>query len=412
MPRQTGRPGLALILALTLATLSLGWLLKAPCLGSWEDGRQYNRLCYSDVAALYGSGDRDRGLAEDRFPYVDGENEYPVLTGLAMWGAAVPAGSYTSFFNWTALMLGAAALVTAGMLQRLAGPRALLFALAPTLAIYAFMSWDLVAVALATAATLAFLRGRDTSAGMLIGLGTAAKLYPALLLLPFVVGRLRESRGEAAYRVLSGRPDDRRARAARLAGWAAGVWAVVNLPFAILGFERWSEFFRFNAARPADWDSLWYIASRHLEFRWDPGVVNGLALAAFVGVAMILWLSTGRRLPPGDLWKLGFPLLVAFLLTSKVYSPQYGLWLLPWFALALPNVWLFAAFQVADIAVFVTRFEFFARLEGVGAGLPQWSFELAVVARAMVLVLCVLAWARQREGEPASERAPALAEVT
>ena len=43
-------------------------------------------------------------------------------------------------------------------------------------------------------------------------------------------------------------------------------------------------------------------------------------------------------------------MLVLFLVTNKVYSPQYGLWLLPWFALALAADsarWL--AFQVADV---------------------------------------------------------------
>jgi uncharacterized membrane protein len=395
--RNAAPRGLALVLVATLVTLGLGWLLKAPCLGSWSDGRQYNRLCYSDVAALYGSGDRDRGLSEDRFPYLEGENEYPVATGIAMWVTALPADGYASFFSWTALLLGGAALATAAMLHRIAGPRALLFAAAPTLAIYAFMNWDLLAVALATAATLAFLRRRDTAAGVLIGLGAAAKLYPALLLVPFAISRLRERRGD---------------QAARLVGWAGGCWAAVNLPFAILEFDRWSEFFRFNATRPADWDSLWYIASRQLGFTWEPAVVNGLAVLAFVAAGTALWLSSRRRLPPDRLWTFGFPLLVAFLLTSKVYSPQFGLWLLPWFALALPDVRLWAAFQVADVAVFVTRFEYFARLEGVGEGLPQWPFELAVVARAAVLIVCVVAWARRRSGREAPEPVPALAGAT
>jgi uncharacterized membrane protein len=386
--------GLGLVLVATVATLALGWLLKAPCLGSWADGRQYNRLCYSDVAALYGDTFRDRGLTEDRVPYVDGENEYPVLTGLVMWGTALPVEGYPSFFNLSAIVLSATALATAAMLHRMTGRRALLFALAPTLLIYAFVNWDLLAVALATAATAAFLRQRDGLAGVLIGLGAAAKLYPALLLIPFALARLRE---------------DRRDRAALLTFTAVGAWALVNVPFALIDFERWSEFFRFNAVRPADWDSLWYISARHLGFVWDAGVVNGLALATFILASAGLWLAGGRRLPATRVWTFGFPLLVAFLLTSKVYSPQYGLWLLPWFALALPDIRWFAAFQIADVAVFVTRFLFFARLEGVGEGLPQWSFDLAVTIRAAILVGCVVAWARRRSEPDLAEPLPAMA---
>ena len=386
--------GLALVLVATLATLAAGWILKSPCLGSWADGRQYNRLCYSDVAALYGDTQRDRGLAQDRVPYVDGENEYPVLTGLAMWVTAVPVDSYPSFFNLTAVFLSAAALVTAALLHGLSGRRALFFALAPTLLIYAFVNWDLYAVALATAATAAFLRRRDGLAGVLIGLGAATKLYPALLVIPFALSRLRE---------------DRRDRARLLTLTAGGTWALVNLPFAVVSFERWSEFFRFNSIRPADWDSLWYVASRHLGFVWDAAVVNGLALAAFVLTSIWLWVAVGRRLEVGRVWTLAFPLLILFLLTSKVYSPQYGLWLLPWFALALPDLRWFMAFQIADVAVFVTRFLFFARLEGVGEGLPQWSFDIAVVIRAVILIGCVVAWARRNRTSEVDEPLPALA---
>jgi uncharacterized membrane protein len=308
----------------------------------------------------------------------------------------VPVDSYPSFFNLTAALLSVAAMATAAMLHRLTGRRALLFALAPTLLIYAFVNWDLLAVALATAATAAFLRQRDGLSGVLIGLGAATKLYPALLLIPFAIARLRE---------------DRRNRAALLSVTALGAWALVNAPFALASFERWSEFFRFNAIRPADWDSLWYIAARHLGFVWEAAVVNGLALATFLLAAAVLWFVAGRRLPAARVWTFGFPLLIAFLLTSKVYSPQYGLWLLPWFALALPDLRWFVAFQLADIAVFVTRFQFFARLEGVGDGLPQWSFDLAVVVRAVILVGCVIAWARTRSEPGVTEPVPAMMEA-
>jgi hypothetical protein len=82
---------------------------------------------------------------------------------------------------------------------------------------------------------------------------------------------------------------------------------------------------------------------------------------------------------------------VCFLLTNKVYSPQYGLWLLPVFALVLPDLKPFVAFAVADVAVFVTRFWFFEELSG-GSGTPQWMFEVAVGVRAIVLLWCVAAW--------------------
>lgn len=382
--------GRGLVVTAAIITMAAGFLLKAPCLGPWDDGRQYNLLCYSDVAALYASDDRDRGLDEERVPYLDGQNEYPVLTGLAMWVTAVPADSYPSFVVWNALLLTAAAAATAWALHAFTGRRAMWFAVAPTLLLYGHVNWDLIAVALATAATLAYLRRREGPAGILLGLGAAAKLYPVLLLIPFAMGRWREDR-----------PGDAR----RLVGAAIVTWAAVNLPFAMFGFERWSEFFRFNSARGADWDSLWFIGARPFDLVWDSTLLNVLSAAAFAVTAILLWRVASRRSEFRP-WTFGFPLLVAFLLTNKVYSPQYGLWLLPWFAAAVPSLRLFVAFEITDVAVFVTRFQFFAELSGVGSGLPFWSFELAVLARAAVLVACVVAWVRAQSAVPAPR--PAL----
>jgi hypothetical protein len=123
-----------------------------------------------------------------------------------------------------------------------------------------------------------------------------------------------------------------------------------------------------------------------------------------------VWRWKVVRDPGFPRWTLGFPLLVLFLLTNKVYSPQYGLWLLPWFALAFPDLRLFLAFEAADVAVFVTRFSFFGELAGLG-GLPFAAFEVALLARAAVLVACVVVWVRRREPAPVPERAVARALV-
>jgi uncharacterized membrane protein len=369
-----------LVLAATLFTLAVGFAVKQPCLaGRWR-GQEYTRLCYSDVVALYSVERLDRDL----LPYFEARNEYPVLTGFTMALAALPADSSNSFFRWTALLLAACALGVAALLERLVGGRALLFALAPTLAAYAFMNWDLLAVLLATLGTLAYLRGRDAPAGALLGLGAAAKLFPALLVIPFALGRLR---------------DGRRRQAMMLAATALGGWLVVNLPVAIIAPGRWSLFFRFNSGRPPDWDSLWFLAERHGLVTLSTGTVNLLAALTFVVVTALVWRAAWRRDPGFPAWTLGFPIIVAFLLVGKVYSPQFSLWLLPWFALTVPDLRLFAAFSVTEVAVFITRFQFFANLRGVG-GLPYDAFEVALLARAVVLALCLVAWIRRQAPAP------------
>jgi hypothetical protein len=86
--------------------------------------------------------------------------------------------------------------------------------------------------------------------------------------------------------------------------------------------------------------------------------------------------------------------------------------LLPWFALALPNLRLFAAFEAVDVAVFLTRFSWFGRYTGVG-GLPIGAFEAAVLVRAAILVWCLVTWVRRPESEDVHlSPAPALADVS
>ncbi|MGQ0670501.1 MAG: glycosyltransferase family 87 protein [Actinomycetota bacterium] len=399
MGQPARRFGLGLVLVCLCSTLLVGLAVKAPCAsGDWADGKQYRRLCYSDIVPLLLTEQLSTG---DRLPYLDPCrtdeeshcDEYPVLTMYTMrlgaWLApastASPEGvatrSIAGFFYANAGLLAVAAVVTTVCLYLMVGRRALWFALAPTLAVYGFMNWDLLAVALATAATLAYLNRRDVASGVLIGLGAAAKLYPALLLIPFVLGRFHERD-----------PD----RGIHLAWSAAGTYIALNLPFALASPGSWWEFFRLNAERPADWDSLWFIGCHRLTgnlFCQNTPLVNLASMLAFAGASVALWRLRGTRAPEFPRWTFGFPLLLVFLLTNKVYSPQYGLWLLPWFALGLPNLRLFAAFELADVAVFVTRFSWFGRLGRLG-GLPIGAFQIAVLVRAAILIWCLVSWVR------------------
>lgn len=399
--RRARRPvTLGLVLACLGGTLLLGAAHKSVCVGSdWSDGRQYRWYCYTDITPLFGT----EQLAGGRLPYLDpctpsegSCDEYPVLTMYFMRISAWASGEQATRFFWVnAAMLVVCAGVIAVGLYLMDPRRALWFVLAPSLAVEAFVNWDLLAVALATAGTVAFLRRRDGWAGGLLGLGAAAKLYPALLLLPFAAERLHRRQ-----------PD----RAIVLWWSAAAAWLVVDLPFALAGLRGWWEFFRFSGARPADWDSPWYIACRQLSVCPSTGLINLLSMVAFVGVATLLWVSKRRREPAFPRWHLPFPLLAVFLLVGKVYSPQFSLWLLPWLALLVPRLRHFVAFEAADLAVFVTRFSFFGELTGVG-GLPQWIFETAVLVRAGALIWCLAAWVREPSRRLEAEGAPARAPV-
>ena len=140
--------------------------------------------------------------------------EYPVLTGVFMEVAAwlTPgSGSIQDQEQWywmvNAGMLMVCAAVIVVCVSRTHARRpwdGLLVALAPAFALTATINWDLLAVALTAAAMLMWSRGRSLAFGVLLGLATAAKLYPVFLLGPLFLlcwraGKWRDF-GKAARR--------------------------------------------------------------------------------------------------------------------------------------------------------------------------------------------------------------------
>ena len=331
MPASTRTIGIGVVFLLVAGTLAVGLAFKAPCAtGDWNDGRPFTRGCYTDLVGLLQS----EQLTGDRLPYLDpcqgvAEDstcdEYPVLTMWTMRFTAWASGpSTTRFFFANAILMWIAAFWIALCLFMMVGRRVLYFALAPTLALAATNNWDLLAVALTTGATLAYVRRRDVWSGVLLGLGAAAKLYPALLVVPFVAGRFRGKEAD---------------RGIHLAWAAAGTWVALNLPFALWGTTGWLEFFQNSRSRSASWNSLWNAACKLAtgEGCANTSLINVASLVLFVAWVVVVWLVKARRDPGFPRWTLGFPILVIFLLSNKVYSPQFSLWLLPWFALALPE---------------------------------------------------------------------------
>jgi uncharacterized membrane protein len=393
----------ALVVGLCCLTILVGWWSKARCLDAegWTEGEQYRGWCYTDVYALWWA----EGLDRRALPYLDHPVEYPVLTGAQMGVAALVVYALPgvreaeAFFHVTALMGAGFLLGTLALLVRTGVPpvRLLWFAVAPTLAAYAFMNWDPLAVFAATAAVLAHLRGRDALSGVAAGLGTAAKLFPVFLV-PIVVGA----------RLAQGRARDALAHG----GAAALTWLAVNLPVIVLAPAGWRRFLELNQGRPADWDSLWLLAASVGLVRLDVAQLNRASLVLFLaGVGVIVAIGARRR-PARAWWTLLLPVLCWFLLTNKVYSPQFSLWLLPLFALTLPRAAPVAAFAVADLMVFVTRFAYLGGRQGFTPAPGYEVFAWAVAIRACVLVwiiaVCVLwlpDWLEHRAA--AAERAVA-----
>jgi uncharacterized membrane protein len=254
--------------------------------------------------------------------------------------------------------------------------------LAPLLIVHAFTNWDLLPIALTAAAMLAWVRKKPVMAGVWFGLGTAAKLYPVLLLGPLLIlclraGKMREW--------------------TRTAVAAAVVWLVINVPVMLAWPAGWYEFIRLNSERPPEYDSWYFIyATLSGSSIWDkapgaasPSLVNLLSLVLF-GLACVAigWfgLSVHRR---PRFAQLAFLVVAAFLLTNKVWSPQYSLWLLPLAVLALPRWRPLLLWQASEAIVWVLLMLSFAG--EANKGLSIYPFiNAALVRDALVLLLVYL----------------------
>ncbi len=384
---------LRVILAMSLLVLAAAWVQKAPCRESvWVNEYQYTHFCYSDVYALYFA----EGLVDGKVPYLDHPVEYPVLTGAVMGliglpiAALAPGDEARWFFDLTALLLAVSAVLTVWAIARLHRRRpwdAAMVGLAPAMVVTAYVNWDLFAIALATTALLAWARKRLVLAGFLLGLAVAAKFYPLLFLGPMFLLCLRAGRMRSF---------------AITAGVATLTWAAINIPVALAAPESWQRFFTLNRTRDVDWGTFWYI----LRYARDgqsldtlvgdgdsPSNLNlAVALALLMGCAAIAALAlTAERRP--RLGQLLFLVVAVFLLTNKVWSQQFVLWLIPLAVLARPRWGAFLGWQVCELAYF---FAFYYELVGAAKGarggapvIPEGLFVAVSMLRTTgVLVLC------------------------
>jgi len=382
------------MLALALAvTCFVGWLFKAHCLGGgWTGGEQYTTGCYSDAIPFW-SG---RGLAAGELPYFQARMEYPVLTGALIW---IEGGLTRLIFGagaGAADFLAVATLGNALLAQYVlwlfwrAGIgicRLWLWALAPPLILYVGHNWDMLAVAFAVAALLAARAEQPLRAAALSGLGFAAKLFPVLLVPLLGLQALAESIGRRR-RIL---------RVAAIGTVAIVAWALVNLPVALLAPGNWGEFFRFSSARSGTPASLWEIAA---DYGWATTIPMRNLLAGLLflaGAGLIVGL--GWRRHRAWLWALFTPLLAWFMLTNKVYSPQFDLWLYPMLLFTAPRLLPVLLFALAGIGAYFAEFWWLAGGEGAWPSASTGDIALAALIRAG-LIFWLIADAIRREPPP------------
>ena len=270
------------------------------------------------------------------------------------------------FVDVNTVLLGALLLIALWAQVRTDDDRpwdAMMLAASPCLAAAALINWDLLPVALTALAMLSWSRSKPALTGVLLGLGIAAKLYPGLLIGPLFLLCLRGRR----------MPDFVTTLCTTILSWGA-----VNLPVLLLAPDAWQSFWAFNSDRGGDLGSIWYVLSlAGYEVQNLNAVSAGLFALCCLAIGVLIIMAPRRP----RFGAMAFLVLVAFLLTNKVYSPQYVLWLLPLLILARPQWRDWLIFTAGELIYFVAIWWHLGGLLTPGDSSADRIYWLAVLIR-------------------------------
>lgn len=336
-----------------------------------------------------------RALAQPRtYP-----REYPAPSALIFVIPAVLPGIPYRFAFPAVAAIGAAAMVL--VVERLSR-RGWWLVLYLVLGGFAtvFFRYDSLVVVLTVLAFAAGTRRRWGLAQLLLGIGIALKLYPAVLM-PLVV--LWE------WRVTRRLP------------WRSAIAGALALGLAIgsmwlLAPSQIGEMLRYHADRPLEIESTgaslaWLLGDTRVDFSF--GSWNLLSAASStiipattgltIGLSLVLYAAFALGwFGPGAIWAM---VLLVSIATSKVFSTQYLLWVLPFVVLALGEqeprsaarfAWVWAVICLLTGLVYPTGFAM-ADATMVTRQTPDGLMALITVRNVLWIVATLMAvrvWAR------------------
>lgn len=355
--------------AITAIFGAIGLFVKSACAPfMWGSSVEtFTNLCYSDIGPLYFG----RGLADQLIPYFEVSDqtrqvEYPVLTGFQMWFANTLAHltdqNSATLFVYISWLMNLAMIVLAVMVfAKLRKPNAEAnwwFVFSPAIFFVLAINWDALPVLAVVCALFYWQRERYLATGLMIAIGAAAKLFPALLLPAIILDALRKRNFPAALAVTLS---------------SGFFWVFINLPVYVNANEGWWEFYNFSKTRGIDFGSI-YLAMRNLfSVEISTSAANTIGLAA-VAIAFLITLIYHRKLNVAETFLI---LLGTFLLFNKVYSPQYWLWITPIFALVLHNRTQWILWNATQLIYFVGiwRYLLFLQSESADGAINQQIYS-------------------------------------
>jgi uncharacterized membrane protein len=363
------------VLALFASLISIAKF--SHCEGSgWATPDQYIHACYSDLPALFGT----RGLDNNVWPYASNDNsvEYPVLTGMVMYATSFVANSPVSYFNINIFFLVLLFLATVLVVRKIRPEFAYLVPVAPAMIASLFINWDLWAIATMMLAIYWFDRKQYTNSALLLAISISTKFLPIFLMIPIAFIFWRDSKIKEML---------------KFGGIVVGTWIAINLPFALTTPTGWWRFYKLNLDRGADWGSIW-LALQQLGVNFTNLNYLSLLLLLIAMTSIAIVLFELKYTP--TLASVAFLVLASVMVASKVYSPQYVLWLTPLAAIALTNkkdLHAFWLWQAVETIYHLAIWQHIALVTDAHFGLASTPFAVLTLLRiaGTIYLMAVLA---------------------
>ena len=342
----------------------------------WATPDQYIHACYSDLPALYGS----RGLDKNAWPYAGNDNsvEYPVITAMVMYVTSFGANSPATYFNINIFFLVLLFLATVLIVRKIRPEFAYLVPVAPAMIASLYINWDLWAIATMMFAIYWFDRKQYLHSALIMGLSISTKFLPVFLLIPIAFILWRDAKVKELLKYVA---------------VVALTWIAINAPFALTTPTGWWRFYKLNLERGADWGSIW-LALQQLGVSLTN--LNYLSiLLLLIALTTVAILLFELKYTP-TLASVAFIVLASVMLASKVYSPQYVLWLTPLAVIALTNnkdLHAFWVWQATEVIYHVAIWQHLASVTGAKFGLAATPFAILTLVRigGTIYLMAVLA---------------------
>jgi len=363
------------VLAILAAMLSVAKF--NPCANNgWATPDQYVHACYSDLPALFEA----RGLSTNQWPFASDDNsvEYPVITAMVMYVTSFAANSPLSYFNINIFFLILLFIATVLVVRKMRPEFAYLVPVAPAMIASLFINWDLWAIATMMLAIYWFDRKQFLYSALLLGVSISTKFLPIFLLIPIVFIFWRENKIKEAIKYIA---------------ITFGIWLAINLPFAVTTPTGWWRFYKLNLDRGPDWGSFW-LALQQLGINLTN--LNYLSiLLLLIALTSIAILLFELKYTP-SLASVAFFVIASVMLASKVYSPQYVLWLTPLAVIALTNakdLHAFWVWQTTEIIYHIAIWQHLAQVTDAKFGLGPTPFAILTLLRiaGTIYLMAVLA---------------------